>query len=364
MSASTADDRRSCRRPSRPRRRCGRSRRSRCRGQIVHRVAGMLVDAARRRGCRRPLRCRRRRRATRRAARGARPGRRGSAPRTRRTRGWRGRTRRPDPRSRSTRTARRRTTGTRSPSSRRPSRSRAGATGPRAPPRRTSDPAMTAKRGDQPGVGVVVARDDERDGAAASATAKAAATPNRRTLIGGSRKQRRDGGARQLGLRDEPPGAARLDQRPEVGGVPAGDEHDRRRVEVAAFADRRRSRSCPAAARRAARCPGGADRSIASPVDPSSASPTIANPSASRIARAEARKLGWSSTMRTVGGTRAIVADERVSRSTGKPHSRFATQMQEIQARRCAIAKTKRRALRIARRRQVKSARFCGILPR
>ena len=78
---------------------------------------------------------------------------------------------------------------------------------------------------------------------------------------------------------------------------------------------------------------GRSERSILSPVVPSSASPTISNPSASRIARAEARKLGWSSTMRTVGGTRASWQKRRGEPQCGKPHSPDRrTQMQENRA--------------------------------
>src|SRR5436305_11950881 len=53
-----------------------------------------------------------------------------------------------------------------------------------------------------------------------------------------------------------------------------------------------------------------------SAVSPSSASPTTSNPSASSSARAVTRKLGWSSTMRTVGGMPGMLASIGSSRHT------------------------------------------------
>ena len=63
---------------------------------------------------------------------------------------------------------------------------------------------------------------------------------------------------------------------------------------------RRRTPTCREAGRRA-RTMSGASASMASSADvPSAASPTTSNPSDSSMARAEARKLGWSSTISTV----------------------------------------------------------------
>src|SRR5262245_55378419 len=62
---------------------------------------------------------------------------------------------------------------------------------------------------------------------------------------------------------------------------------------------------------------------LASASVPSAASPTTENPSASSSARAVARKLGWSSTTRTVLGTSSIVASRRKSRHTASRTPRW-----------------------------------------
>ena len=81
-------------------------------------------------------------------------------------------------------------------------------------------------------------------------------------------------------------------------GSTRGRRSGRSRLKSAAW--RPQSHRCPAAGRRGGRCPG-CSRSAASIADsPSSASPTISYPSASSNACALERKLGWSSTIRTV----------------------------------------------------------------
>ena len=64
---------------------------------------------------------------------------------------------------------------------------------------------------------------------------------------------------------------------------------------------------------------------LRAPTRPSSASPTTSKPSDSRIARADARKLGWSSTISTVKATVPGVAEwetgsSTVSRTLGGEH--------------------------------------------
>ena len=97
---------------------------------------------------------------------------------------------------------------------------------------------------------------------------------------GGSPEKRAKGGAGQLGLGDEAARAALSDRAVVVARVPARHEDDRRWMS-------RRTRS------------GWRDSIAVSALAPSSASPMTENPSASRIMRAQVRKLGWSSTMRT-----------------------------------------------------------------
>ena len=118
---------------------------------------------------------------------------------------------------------------------------------------------------------------------------------------------------------DEASRAALGDQAAVVAGVAARDEHDRRRGPVRASelgGDLEPGRD-RAAGRRAGRGPGGARRRAASASAPFFASPTTVNPSHSSSARAVARKLGWSSTMRTVCAMRRIVAEHGSRGYTG-----------------------------------------------
>src|SRR5262245_32818950 len=68
---------------------------------------------------------------------------------------------------------------------------------------------------------------------------------------------------------------------------------------------------------------GSSSTVFASASSPSAASPMTEKPSASSSARAVARKLGWSSTTRTVLGTSSIVASRRESRHTASRTPRW-----------------------------------------
>ena len=108
--------------------------------------------------------------------------------------------------------------------------------------------------------------------------------------------------AGELGLRDEAAGAAGGDQVAVVGRVAARDEHDRAASCRSGTGGLRDLEAVQVGQLDVEQDDVGVElaRPSRAPRRPSSASPTTSNPSASSSVRAVARKLGWSSTMRTV----------------------------------------------------------------
>ena len=102
---------------------------------------------------------------------------------------------------------------------------------------------------------------------------------------------------------NEAASTALLDQPAVVARVAARDEHDGRRAAVEAELPADREAVDIRELHVEQHTSGASSRTAAIAPAPSSASPITSNPSDWRIARAEARKLGWSSAITTVLGT-------------------------------------------------------------